>query len=152
MNVLPIVRLSLPLWVILAAGCANQRMDRNLTAGQNLALLFRMNENMDSGPRYPDSLEQLEKQLTSAGIQAELPRCKCADGQFRDFVYIPGFDSSDIGRWVFLVSPPEMDTKKAIVVHVNTTAQLVSKKRADEEVQMSREFVHGREEKDERGK
>jgi hypothetical protein len=126
-------------------GCATHSVvSRNETAGHRLALLFQLNNQMDSRPHMPETLTDLEKQLRIQGIEDPLPKCECPDGKLRDFVYIPGFVFSDGRDWAFLFSPSEMDSDAAIVVYLDTTTKIMTPGEASKEKAKSRAFTEKR--------
>ena len=136
------------LWILtcLLTGCAADRlMSHNMAAGHDLALLFKMNDNSDSDPKYPKNLVSLQSNLKSAGVETPLPRCKAPDGNLMDFIYIPGLHGSDGRDWAFLFSPLEVNSNKVLVVCLDASLKVLSREKAAREMDRTRAFVRTRE-------
>lgn len=127
------------------SGCATSRIcTRNEKAAQRLSFLFIVWDNfVDSGWYYPTTLEDLSKELHAFGVQERLPQCECADGQFRDFVYVPGFTGTDV-ECAFLFSPPQMAGDKVVVAYIDTTTKVMSRDEAKKEMEKSYTFKKDR--------
>src|SRR5437899_2493949 len=105
---------------VLSNGCLIRSItNRNQANGHQLGVLFRVYDHAYSEPAYPTTLADLETHLRRIGCLTPLPKCECADGKQRDFIYIAGFDSSDGDDWAFLFSPPEMDSHAALAVYLD---------------------------------
>jgi len=128
----------LPLLCIAAACACSGAFDRekllneNVEVGHDIAQVLRAYDQKHSA--FPKSLEDM---VTSGFVKA-LPMCKCADGKYRDFIYVPGLETGSTGEIAILMSPPEMDPEIAIVVFLNTMAKVLPREEAAKEIEKSR--------------
>jgi hypothetical protein len=133
------MRSSLLLMLLLVTfGCANVvPVDDNTLAGRDLAGRIRLFNENDLGKGYPSTLDELRL----LGGYQDLPKCKCEDGMLRNFLYIQGYPDTSPTDFVVLVSPPEMDKHRVILVYLNLTTKICSRAEAEVEIQRSRAFI-----------
>ena len=118
-------------------GCARQQLlKQNVDNGlQIVASVYVYCDQDFSRTGLPTRLNE----LVSVGILKEIPKCKCADGKMRDFIYISGFHEKE-SDYVFLASPPEMDPKVSIV-YFGAEPKILSRSEAAKEIERSCAFV-----------
>jgi hypothetical protein len=120
-------------------GCQSGRFAQSKLAGREIVIAARV-YTLDALARYPDSLTN----LVTERLLEPLPKCRCQDGHFRDFLYIAGFTIADSEENVVLTTPPEFDSKRAIIFRLNGTADVVSRDVRDSEVEKSRRHIADR--------
>jgi hypothetical protein len=129
---------------VLLSSCATDSLvDQNTKCGHELALMFKLYDYTYSPSAYPKTLGELRQGLDKFPGKGEvsLPKCKCADGKLRDFIYISGFHGGDGPQWAFLFSPSEMGSKVCVVVYLDGTAKVMTPSEAAREMTRSRAFV-----------
>jgi hypothetical protein len=143
----PFMRIKLVLLTVFAiavfTGCQTpNHFDQNLASGREIVLEINV-YSQDAIDKFPTSLND----LVTEKLLKTVPRCLCQDGKLRDFIYVPGFTPSDGRDWVILATPPEMDTKEAIIFHADARAEIVKKEDATLVLGKSRSYLKQRDQK-----
>jgi len=115
------------------------QFNRNIASGREIVLSVNV-YSQDALDQFPASLDD----LVSEKILKTVPSCLCQDGKMRDFIYMPGFEPTDGNNWVILATPPEMDSRYAIIFRIDARGEIVKKAEAALALQKSRDYLKQR--------
>jgi hypothetical protein len=118
-------------------GCTGRSLvKKNTDSIKTIGTAIYLYDDMEFSPNgFPSTLDE----LVVKGLLKEIPKCQCADGKFRDFIYISGFKYR-VSDHVILASPPEMDPEVSIVYY-GGEVKLLPSSEAQKEINKSRDFV-----------